>query len=89
MEVNQTLHDVWPSPGLVRYIYIFGALAPTGTLPAAKLTLRPNLTFFYIGSATTGHSSSGRQPNAALPPTFDRAAVTLGIGPHSSVVFFP
>ena len=23
-EVNQTLHNVWPSPGLVRYIYIFG-----------------------------------------------------------------
>jgi len=27
-EVNQTLHDVWPSPGLVHYIYIAGALAP-------------------------------------------------------------
>jgi len=27
-EVNQTLHDVWPSPALVHYIYIFGALAP-------------------------------------------------------------
>jgi len=24
MEVNQTLHDVWPSPGLLHYIYIFG-----------------------------------------------------------------
>ena len=23
-EVNQTLHDVWPSPGLVHFIYIFG-----------------------------------------------------------------
>jgi len=23
-EVNHNLHDVWPSPGLVRYIYIFG-----------------------------------------------------------------
>jgi len=28
-EVSQTLHDVWPSPGLVHYIYTFsGALAP-------------------------------------------------------------
>ena len=28
-EVSQTLHYVWPSPGLVRlhYVYIFGALA--------------------------------------------------------------
>jgi len=23
-EVNQTLHDVWPSPGLVHYIYVSG-----------------------------------------------------------------
>jgi len=28
-EVNQTLRDVWPSPGLVHYMYTFpGALAP-------------------------------------------------------------
>ena len=27
-EVNQTLHNVWPSPGLAHYIYIFGAVAP-------------------------------------------------------------
>ena len=25
-EANQTLHDVWPSPGLVRCIYIFSGL---------------------------------------------------------------
>ena len=27
-EDNHTLHDVWPSPELLHYIYIFGALAP-------------------------------------------------------------
>jgi len=27
-EVNQTLHDVWPSPGLVHYIYIFRGSCP-------------------------------------------------------------
>jgi len=27
-EVHQTLHNVWPSAGLVYYIYILGALAP-------------------------------------------------------------
>jgi len=29
-EINRTLHDVWPSPGLVhyRYVYILGALGP-------------------------------------------------------------
>jgi len=27
-EANQTLHNVWPSPGLVHYIYIFGGSSP-------------------------------------------------------------
>jgi len=27
-EPIQTLHDVWPSPGLVHYIYIFGGSCP-------------------------------------------------------------
>jgi len=27
-EVNQTLHDLWPSPGLVHHIYIFGGSYP-------------------------------------------------------------
>ena len=29
-EVNQTLHDVWPSPALVHYIYILEFLFPNG-----------------------------------------------------------
>jgi len=27
-EVNQTLHDLWPSPALIHYIYIFGGSCP-------------------------------------------------------------
>ena len=27
-EANQTLHDVWPSPELVHYVYIFGGCCP-------------------------------------------------------------
>jgi len=27
-EANETLHDVWPSPGLLHYIYIFGGPCP-------------------------------------------------------------
>jgi len=27
-EVNHTLHDVWPSPGMIHYIYIFGGCCP-------------------------------------------------------------
>ena len=41
-----------------------------------------------LGSVTARHSSSGRQPNCGVqqraPPIFGRAAITLGIGPHSS-----
>ena len=36
-EVNQTLHDVWPSHGLVHYIYASGTLSPKGILPVAKI----------------------------------------------------
>jgi len=65
-EANQTLLDVWPSPGLVHYIYIFGGSCPlTEFLPGAKLTLRASLAFSYIGSVTERHSSSGCQPNFA------------------------
>ena len=51
-EVNQTLHDVWPSPcrtGTL-YIHFLGLLPRNGILPRAKFTLRPTLTFSYIGS---------------------------------------
>jgi len=27
-EANQTVHDLWPSPGLVHHIYIFGGCCP-------------------------------------------------------------
>jgi len=27
-EVNKTLQDVWPSPGLIHYVYIFGGSCP-------------------------------------------------------------
>jgi len=53
-EANQTLHNVWPSHGLVHYTFS-GALAPDGILPDATFTLRPSLAFSYIGSVTTRH----------------------------------
>jgi len=42
-EVNQTLHYVWPSPGLVRYIHFGDILPPEGILPRAKFTLCPSM----------------------------------------------
>ena len=59
---NQTLHDLWPSPGLVHCIYIFGGSCPhpsDGILPRAKFTLPPSLAFSYIGSVTARHSAAG------------------------------
>ena len=34
--------------------------------PSAKFTLGPSLALSYIGSVTTRHSNSGRQPNFAV-----------------------
>jgi len=51
-EANQTLHDVWPYPELVHYIYISGVLLPNEILTSAKFTLHPNLAFSSIGSIT-------------------------------------
>jgi len=42
-EANQTLRDVWPSSGLVHYIYIFGiSCLLTEFLPRAKFTFCPS-----------------------------------------------
>ena len=81
----------------ILYILFRGLLHPDGILPGAKFTLHLSLALSYIGSVTVRHSSSGRQPNFAAwymewnygtfgtaPPIFGWAAITLGIGPHSS-----
>ena len=36
-EVNQTLHYVWPSPGLVHYIYTFGISCPWRNFAMCKI----------------------------------------------------
>jgi len=69
-EANQSLHDVWPSPGLLHYIYIFVGSCRLMEFCSAKFTLRSlrsSIAFSYIGSVsvTALHSSSGRQPNFA------------------------
>jgi len=48
-EVNQTLHDVWPSPGLLHYVHIFG-----GSCPLRESLYVLVLAFSYI--ATARHS---------------------------------
>ena len=68
----------------------YGELRPTsGWNPLASLGHPSKFQLVSpLGSVTTRHSSSERQPNFAalnrgLPPIFGRATITLGIGPHS------
>jgi len=66
-EVSQTLHDVWPSAGLIHYIFCQvqnPGRIPLGGKPCIQV-LRPSLAFSYIGSVTAQYSSSVRQPNFA------------------------
>ena len=63
-------------------------MPPDGTLPGAKFTLRPNLTFPCIGNVTARHSSRGRQPNFAAwykewnYGTFVEGATYIRLGGH-------
>ena len=36
-EVNRTLHNIWPSPGPVHYIYIFGGSCPKRNFTRCKI----------------------------------------------------
>jgi len=71
------------------YTHLWGLLPPDGILTGAEFTLRPSLAFSCV---TAQHLSSGRQPNCGIeqrvPPIFGRAAITLGIDPHSSYFLF-
>jgi len=59
VEVNQTLHDVWPSPEPVHYIHFSGLLPPNRILSGANITLHSSLALSYLGSVAARHSSSG------------------------------
>jgi len=49
-EANQTFHNVWPSPGLVHYIYIFGGSCPLTEFRHVQNSLCVQvLAFSYIG----------------------------------------
>ena len=37
LDANHTLHDVWPYPALLHYIYILGALAPWQNFACCKI----------------------------------------------------
>jgi len=95
-EVNHTLHDIWLSLGLLllHFIYIFGGCCPlTEFCPLCLQVLRsPILAALLRGTRPAGVSQSLRhgtrnghtELSQRAPPIFGRAAITLGIGPHSS-----
>ena len=68
------------------FIHFRGLLPPNGILTGAKFTFRPNLAFSYTGSMALEQCALAKLCGAQqrAPPIFDRSAITLGIGPHSS-----
>jgi len=77
------------------YMHFRGLLPPDRILPGGKFTFHPSLVFSYIGSVLLhGTPAAGdvrrctrngiTELSHRAPPIFSRAAITLGIGPHSS-----
>jgi len=99
-EANQTLHDVWPSPRLVHYIYIFGSSYPlTEFCPVQNSLyfqlLRSSILAVLLQSTPPASVSQAlrrgtrngiTELSQRAPPIFGWAAIALGIGPHSSMV---
>jgi len=95
-EANQTLHDVWPSPGLVHYMYTFGGSYHLTEFCHVQNSLyvqvlrSPILSALLHGTPAAGVSQTLRRGtrngitelSQRAPPIFGRAAITLGIGPH-------
>jgi len=97
-DVNQTLHDVWPSPWLVRYVCVSGGACLLTEFCKMQNSLcvqvlrSPILTALMHGTGAAGVNQTlwrGTRNGITellqrVPPILDRAAITFGIGPHSS-----
>jgi len=67
-EANQTLHDVWPSPGLVDYLYTFGGCCPVtvfchlqNSLCVLQVLHTPILAALLHGTRAVGASQTLRR----------------------------
>jgi len=101
-EANQTPQDVLPSPGLVHYIYVFGGSCSLTEFCSVQNSLyvqvlrSPILAALLDGTPAAGVSQTLRRHtrngimelSQRAPPILDRAAITLGIGTHSSFIIF-
>ena len=95
-EVNQTLHDVWLSPGVVYYIYMFGGCCPLTEFCHVQNSLciqvlrSAILAALQHGTPAPGDSQTLwcgtrngiTELSQTAPPMFGLAAIMLGIGPH-------
>ena len=100
MEVSQTLHNIWLSPGLVHYAYIFGTsctvteYCQVQNLLCVQVVRYPTLAALLHGVPAVGISETlWRGTRTGIkellqraPPIFGRTAIALGIGPHSSLI---
>jgi len=88
-EVNKTLHNAWLSFRLIHYIYIFGGSCSLTEFCKVQNSLcvqvlrPPILAALLHGTRVVGISQTLRRC-ADGPSIFGRAAITLGISPHSS-----
>jgi len=97
-QANQTLHDLWSSPGLVHYVYIFGGFCPLTEFCAVQnwlyvQALRPPILASLLhGTSAAGVSQTLQRGtrngitelSQRTRPIFGWAAITFGMGPHSS-----
>jgi len=97
-DFNQTLHDVWPPPALAYYsLYTFSeALAQLQNSLCVQVLRSPILAALLHGTPAVGVRQSLwrgtrngiTELSQRTPHIFDRAAITLGVGPHSSCFYF-
>ena len=92
---------LWPSPGLVYYIYIFRGSCPVTEFchvqnsVCVQVLRSPILAALLHGTQSVGVSESLRRRtrngiselSQRAPPVFGWEAITLGIGPHSSYIY--
>jgi len=88
-EANQTLHNVWPLPGLVDYIYIFGgccSLTEFCQVQNSLCVLSFALSYWqrYCTAVEQWAQAKLCGVEHRARPIFGRATITLGIGPHFS-----
>jgi len=87
-EVNQTLHDVWLSPKLVHYLYTFGGSCSVTEFCQVQNSLCVQVLRSAILTALTYCTTFVQQHSTEGSTYIRRAAITLGIGPHSSFLIF-